>query len=123
MPLLSCALHHEYIATKNTGNLHPKLLTLSSAALQELLGPPPVVSQPPPKPKPAPADFGMVDDRSELPRIAYSMREPAEILGISYITVHRLIQRGLLRSSLALRTKLITRKEIERFLAATTVAE
>src|SRR5688572_29431725 len=32
-----------------------------------------------------------------LPRLAYTMRETAEILGVSYITVHRLMQRGLLR--------------------------
>src|SRR5688572_15856152 len=28
-------------------------------------------------------------------RLAYTMRETAEILGCSYITVHRLVQRGL----------------------------
>ena len=47
------------------------------------------------------------------------MRETAKVLGVSYITVHRLLQRGLLRSSLATGTKLIPRKEIERFFAAT----
>jgi len=44
------------------------------------------------------------------------MRETADLLGVSYITVYRLIQRGLLRCSLALRHKVIPRKEIERFL-------
>ena len=58
-------------------------------------------------------------DGGKLPRLAYTMRETAEILGTSYITVHRLLQRGLLRSSLATRTKLIPKKEIERFLATT----
>jgi excisionase family DNA binding protein len=52
-------------------------------------------------------------------RLAYTMRETAEILGVSYITVHRLIQRGLLRSSRVLRHKLIPKFEIERFLKAT----
>ena len=59
------------------------------------------------------------EDAGKLPRLAYTMKETAEILGTSYITVHRLLQRGLLRSSLATRTKLIPKKEIERFLATT----
>jgi excisionase family DNA binding protein len=55
-----------------------------------------------------------------LPRLAYSMQEVASILGVSYITVHRLIARGLLKSSSALRHKLIPLSEVERFLKATT---
>jgi hypothetical protein len=55
-----------------------------------------------------------------LPRLAFSMAETAEILGVSYQTVHRLLQRGLLRSSSALRHKIIARTEIERFLRETT---
>jgi len=47
------------------------------------------------------------------------MKETAEILGISYMTVHRLIQRGLLRSSSALRCKIISKIEIDRFLKET----
>ena len=54
-----------------------------------------------------------------LPKLAYSMRETAEILGVSYFTVHRLLKRGLLRSSSALRHKVIPHVEIERFLKAT----
>ena len=54
-------------------------------------------------------------------RLAYTMKETAAILGLSYITVHRLIQRGLLRSSSALRHKVIPRVEIERFLKETSV--
>jgi excisionase family DNA binding protein len=49
-------------------------------------------------------------------RLAYSMKEAAEILGVSYITMHRLIARGLIKSSSALRTKLIPKSELERFL-------
>jgi excisionase family DNA binding protein len=49
-------------------------------------------------------------------RLAYSMRETADLLGVSYITVHRLLKRGLLKSSQALRHKIIPRTEIERFL-------
>jgi excisionase family DNA binding protein len=51
-----------------------------------------------------------------LPRLAYTMEETAKILGVSYITVHRLLKRGLLKSSRALRHKLIPMTEIERFL-------
>jgi excisionase family DNA binding protein len=63
----------------------------------------------------------MPDSKSDnanqpLPRLAYTMEETAQILGVSYITVHRLIKRGLLRSSSALRHKLIPMTEIQRFL-------
>jgi excisionase family DNA binding protein len=51
-----------------------------------------------------------------LPRLAYTMQETAEILGVSYITVHRLLKRGLLKSCSALRHKLIPMTEIQRFL-------
>jgi excisionase family DNA binding protein len=54
-----------------------------------------------------------------LPRLAYTVKETAEILGISPPTVYRLLCRGLLRSSLALRHKIIARSEIERFLKDT----
>jgi excisionase family DNA binding protein len=53
-----------------------------------------------------------------LPRLAYTMAETAKILGVSYITVHRLLKRGLLHSCSALRHKLIPGTEIERFLKA-----
>ena len=66
------------------------------------------------------ADNPEQNTQSEIPRLAFSMRETALILGVSYITVHRLIQRGLLRSSTALRTKLISKSEIDRFLKVTT---
>jgi len=52
-------------------------------------------------------------------KLAYSMQETADMLGISYFTVSRLLKRGLLRSSTALRHKLIPRSEIERFLQST----
>ena len=51
-----------------------------------------------------------------LPRLAFTMRETAEILGVSYITVHRLLKRGKLRASDAIRNKVIPRTEIEKFL-------
>lgn len=55
-----------------------------------------------------------------LPRLAYTMRETAEILGVSYITIHRLLKRGKLRASDAIRNKVIPLAEIERFLRETT---
>jgi hypothetical protein len=58
-------------------------------------------------------------DHTPLPRRAYSMRETSEILGLSYMTVWRLAKRGLLRSSKALRTKLFSAEEIQRFLRDT----
>ncbi len=58
-------------------------------------------------------------ERTPVPRLAYSMEETAEALGVSYITVWRLVQRGLLKSSTALRHKLIPVSEIERFLKTT----
>ena len=51
-----------------------------------------------------------------LPRLAYTMRETAGIIGVSYITVHRLLKRGKLRASDAMRNKVIPLTEIERFL-------
>ncbi len=52
-------------------------------------------------------------------RMAFSLRESARILGISYSSAHRLCQRGLLRSASGLRRKVIAREEITRFLRAT----
>lgn len=55
--------------------------------------------------------------KTETTRLAFTMRETAEILGVNYHTVYRLAKRKLLRSSSALRTKLFPKAEIERFLA------
>ena len=51
-----------------------------------------------------------------LPRLAYTMREAAVELRCSYITVHRLLKRGKLRASNAIRNKIIPGTEIVRFL-------
>ena len=53
-------------------------------------------------------------------RLAFSVRETALMLGISEKSVRRLIDRGLLRRSRALRHLLIPRSEIEGFLRDTT---
>jgi len=62
------------------------------------------------------SSYSKSENVSQLPRLAYTMQETARILGVSYITVHRLLKRGKLRSSSALRHKLIPMTEIERFL-------
>ena len=59
------------------------------------------------------------EETSGLPRLAFSMQETADILGVSYVTVHRWLKCGLLRSSSALSRKLIPLAEIERFLKDT----
>ena len=57
-----------------------------------------------------------------LPRLAYTLRETAKILGISYISVYRLVGRRQLKCSSALPgRKLIPAREIESFLTKTAV--
>ena len=52
-------------------------------------------------------------------RLAYSVSETATMLGVCDKTVRRLVHRGLLRPSRAIRHLLISRKEIDRFLEET----
>lgn len=93
-------------------------LTITGRDLERILARPQAMAPTPktveitPLPLPAQSEGG-------LPRLAFTMKETAEILGVSYITVHRLLQRGLLKSSKALRCKIVSRKEIERFLNET----
>ncbi len=50
-------------------------------------------------------------------RIAYSIHEAAEMLGVDYFSVYRLIQRGKLKACRALRGKfLISKTELFRLL-------
>jgi hypothetical protein len=49
-------------------------------------------------------------------RFAFSLREAAGLLGISYSSAYRLCQRGILRSSGGMRRKVIGREELMRFL-------
>jgi excisionase family DNA binding protein len=53
----------------------------------------------------------------ELQRLAFSIAETAEILGISAVSVRRLIGRGLIRANRTLRHLRISQAEIDRFLA------
>jgi excisionase family DNA binding protein len=53
----------------------------------------------------------------EAERLAYSIQESADLLGVDYFSVYRLIQRGKLRACRALRGKfLIPRAELLRLL-------
>ena len=50
-------------------------------------------------------------------RLAYSIQESADLLGVDYFSVYRLIQRGKLRACRALRGKLLVpRSELLRLL-------
>jgi len=54
-----------------------------------------------------------------IPKLAYTVDETAQALGLSSITVYRLLTRGVLKSSGALRHKVIPVTEIQRFLTDT----
>jgi predicted site-specific integrase-resolvase len=54
------------------------------------------------------------------PQLALSRAQTAEALGVSAITVDRLVKRGLLKPSRATRRPLFPVWEIERFLRETT---
>lgn len=55
----------------------------------------------------------------ETERLAYSVQEAADLLGVDYFSVYRLIQRGKLRACRALRGKLLVpRSELLRLLKA-----
>jgi Helix-turn-helix domain len=56
----------------------------------------------------------------EAPKLALTRVEAADALNISPATLDRLVKRGLLRPSRALRRPLFSIAEIERFLRETT---
>jgi helix-turn-helix protein len=58
----------------------------------------------------------------EAPRLALTRVEAADALNISPATLDRLVKRGLIRPSRALRRPLFSIAEIERFLRETTSA-
>ncbi|MGI8431525.1 MAG: helix-turn-helix domain-containing protein [Chthoniobacterales bacterium] len=54
---------------------------------------------------------------TEQERLAYSLQESADLLGVDYFSVYRLIQRGKLRACRALKGKLLVpRTELLRLL-------
>lgn len=52
-------------------------------------------------------------------RMGYSVAETAKLLGVSSRSIRRLLDRKLLKGSRALRTIIIPRSEIEKFLTDT----
>jgi hypothetical protein len=60
-----------------------------------------------------------LDQTPGLSRLAYNIRETAEIIGMSPATVRRWIKNDLLKCSSASRHKLIPLAQIERFLKDT----
>jgi excisionase family DNA binding protein len=50
-------------------------------------------------------------------RVFYTVAEVSEMFGISRKSVYRLLERGLLQSSRALRHKMITKRSVELFIA------
>lgn len=52
-------------------------------------------------------------------RLFYSVVEVSEMFGISNKSVYRLLDRGLLKSSEALRHKMIPKRSIEEFINST----
>ena len=52
-------------------------------------------------------------------KLAYNTAEAAKALGVSIRSLKRLEQRGLLRASCALRRKLYSHQELNRFLEET----
>lgn len=55
----------------------------------------------------------------KLAAVVYTIEEAAVVLNVSTKTIRRLLNRGLLTCSKALRKKLIPRQQIENFLKAT----
>ena len=53
--------------------------------------------------------------RVQLPKLLFNLKETAYILSVSVKSVRRFLERGLLKTNPALRTKLITRDSIEAF--------
>lgn len=51
-----------------------------------------------------------------LPRLAYSTQETAEVLGLSIVTVRRLIAKGRLRTIRGIRHRMVPVSEIQRLL-------
>ena len=62
----------------------------------------------------------MASSLNGSPRLFYSVGEVSEMFGISTKSVYRLLDRGLLKSSSALRHKRISRLSIDEFIAKTT---
>ncbi|MCC7376098.1 MAG: helix-turn-helix domain-containing protein [Verrucomicrobiales bacterium] len=64
-----------------------------------------------------------VTSNPQTERLALSVQETAQLLGVCEASVRRLVARGLIRPSRALRHLLIPRTEVERFLRETSAED
>jgi hypothetical protein len=53
-----------------------------------------------------------------IPKLAFTIPQTGQIIGVSDVTVRRLLRRGKIRCLTSLRHKIIPLAEIERFLKA-----
>ena len=86
-----------------------------AARIVEMIGarlsaPKPQLEAPPAAPLPPPPPL-------LAPKLAYSLKELSEELGISKVTLYRLEIRGLLKPLPYFRNKIFSRQEVERFLS------
>jgi excisionase family DNA binding protein len=58
-------------------------------------------------------------ERIDSERLCYTVKQAAVALNVSEKSIRRLLERGILKSSHALRKKLIPRKYLEEFFEAT----
>ena len=72
-----------------------------------------------PEELPTPKPIACVEPAPKRLKLALSRAEAAETLGISSITLDRLVSRGLLKPSLATRRPLFAPAELERFMRDT----
>lgn len=61
-----------------------------------------------------------VEERQQVQKITYTLREVASMLGVSYQTAAKLVADGKLRPCTPLRMHLFTQNEINRFLGIKT---
>jgi len=61
----------------------------------------------------------LLEELAQTERLAYSVEESAQLLGVHYFSVYRMIQRGKLRACRVLRGKLLVpRSELLKLLKA-----
>ena len=67
---------------------------------------------------PPPNPPAIVQSPAKVPaaKLAYSLKDLSDELGLSRASIYRLVARGLLKPLPYLRTKHFTRREVERFL-------
>ena len=95
--------------------LASRIITLVAKRLAEPPPPPPAAPAPQPLPEP-PVQPALAN--ASPPRLAFTLKELAAQLGVSKPTIYRLEARGLLKSLPYLRTKVYSKREVERFLDA-----